>query len=144
MLAQWLSAFHLVMALRNFGRSKWFSSPILILLFHCYCENLHSLTINLQEKTIDILAAYEHVPEVHLELELMKSNCEEEFHIWFSDIKTFTDYLNTLLALHKLLQDNFTEQMIDPADSPETYYHHYTILGSHHNRIGLDTFTRQR
>lgn len=44
-------------------------------------STIRSLTVNLQKKTHDILAAYEHVADVQLELELLKTNCEEEFHV---------------------------------------------------------------
>lgn len=46
-------------------------------------SSLRSLTVNLQNRTNDILVAYEHISEVMLELELLKTNCEEEFHSWF-------------------------------------------------------------
>ena len=40
---------------------------------------LRSLTVKLQKKSNDILAAYELVSTVQLDLELLKTNCEEEF-----------------------------------------------------------------
>ena len=40
---------------------------------------LRSLT---QKKSNDILAAYEYVSEVQMDLELLKTNCEDEFHLW--------------------------------------------------------------
>ena len=65
-------------------------------------SSLRSLTVDLQKKANDILAAYEHIM---LELELLKTNCEEEFHSWF---ETFADDLSipvcTLrIAVHRAM-----------------------------------------
>ncbi len=54
-------------------------------------RRLRTLTVKLQKASIDILAAYKLVTEVQLDLELMKINCEEEFHLWFSEGKTLAD-----------------------------------------------------
>ena len=54
-------------------------------------SSLRSLTVNLQKKANDILAAYEHISDIMLQL---KTNCEEEFHSWFDEIKTFADDLS--------------------------------------------------
>ncbi len=42
--------------------------------------SLHSLTVKLQKASNDILSVYMLVTDVQLDLELMKVNCEEEFH----------------------------------------------------------------
>ena len=41
-------------------------------------SSLRSLTVNLQKRANDIFAAYEHISDIMLELELLKTNCEEE------------------------------------------------------------------
>ena len=43
-------------------------------------SSFNSLTVNLQKKSNDIVTAYEYVLDVQLKLELLKTNCEEEFH----------------------------------------------------------------
>ena len=42
-------------------------------------SSLRSLKVKLHKKSNDVLAAYELVSTVRLDLELLKSNCEEEF-----------------------------------------------------------------
>ena len=42
-------------------------------------SSLHFLTVKLQKKLNDIFAAYEHVSNVQMELEMLKPNREEEF-----------------------------------------------------------------
>ena len=80
-----------------------------------------SLTVKLQKKTNDIVSAYEHVSTVQLELELLKSNCEEEFHIWLREIKTLADNFNIPVSTPRTTSRQVHRANI-PADSPETYY----------------------
>ena len=70
-------------------------------------SSLRSLTIKLQKKSSDILAAYEHVSEVITDLELLKTNCEEEFHLWYCEIKTLTEELNILIATPRITLGKF-------------------------------------
>ena len=65
-------------------------------------SGLHSLTTKLQKKSGDILAAYEHVSEVITDLELLKTNCEEKFHLWYCEIKTLAEELNILIATPRI------------------------------------------
>ena len=44
-------------------------------------SSLRSLTVKLQKQSKNILQAYDQVSDVQLELERMKENCEEEFHL---------------------------------------------------------------
>ena len=54
-------------------------------------SSLCSLTVKLQKASNDILAAYEMVSEVQMNLDLLKTNCEEEFHLWLNEVKTLAD-----------------------------------------------------
>ena len=84
-------------------------------------SSLRSLTIKLQKKSTDILAAYEHVSEVVTDMELLKINCEEEFHLWFCEIKTLMgDELNIPIATPRIAVRQVHCSNI-PADSPEAY-----------------------
>ena len=84
-------------------------------------SSLRSLTIKLQKKTIDIIGAYEHVSEVQIELELLKSNCKEEFTVWYSEIKSLADDLNIPVTTPRIASRQVHRANV-PADSPETYY----------------------
>ena len=84
-------------------------------------SSLHFLTIKLQKKSNDILAAYEHVSNVQMELEMLKSNCEEEFHLWFSEIMSLADDLNIPIATPRITARQLHRGNL-PADNPETYY----------------------
>ena len=71
-------------------------------------SSLHSLTVELQKKTNDILSAYEHVSTVQLELELLK---QKNF---ISGLEKSRPWLttSTYLLVHRvLLQGKFTEQI---------------------------------
>ena len=72
--------------------------------------SLRSLTVKLQKKSNDILAAYELVSTVWLDLELLKSNCEEEFHQLFGEITATS--LIFQFPLHRLLPDKFITRML--------------------------------
>ena len=52
-------------------------------------SNLCSLTVSLQKRDNDILAAYEHILDIVLEIELLKTNCEFRF----DEVKTLADNL---------------------------------------------------
>jgi len=84
-------------------------------------SSLRSLTVKLQKKSSDILAAYEHVSEVITDLELLKINCEEEFHLWYCEIKTLADEFNIPIATPRIAARQVHRSNI-PADSPEAYY----------------------
>ena len=84
-------------------------------------SSLRSLTVNLQKKANDILAAYEHISDIMLELELLKTNCEEEFHSWFDEIKTFADDLSIPVCTPRIAVRQVHRANV-PADSPEVYY----------------------
>ena len=90
-------------------------------------SSLRSLTIKLQKKANDILVAYEHVSAVQLELELLKTNCEEEFHSWFSEIKSFADNLNIPVGTPRISSRQVHRANV-PADSPETYYRRSVMI----------------
>ena len=84
-------------------------------------SSLRSLTVKLQKKSSDILAAYELVSDVHCDLELLKINCEEEFHQWFSEIKTMADELNIPVSTPRTVARQVHRDNA-PADSPGVYY----------------------
>ena len=90
-------------------------------------SSLRSLTIKLQKKSSDILAAYEHVSEVITDLELLKTNCEEEFHLWYCEIKTLAEELNILIATPRITARQIHRSNI-PADSPEAYYRRNLVI----------------
>jgi hypothetical protein len=81
---------------------------------------LRSLTIKLQKKANDILAAYELVSDVLLELELLKINCEDEFHSWYEEMKTLADELNIPVGCPRITARQAHRSNI-PADTPEAY-----------------------
>ena len=87
---------------------------------------LRFLTVNLQKKSNDILAAYEYVSEAHLDLELLKVNCKEELHQWFSEMKTMADELNIPVSIPRIAARQVHRSNI-PADSPEVYYRRYLM-----------------
>ena len=84
-------------------------------------SSLRCLTINLQKKTLDVLSAYERVSDVQLEMELLKTNCEAEFHTWFEEIKAFADSLDIPVSTPRYTSRQVHRANI-PADSPEVYY----------------------
>ena len=90
-------------------------------------SSLRSLTVKLQKKSSDILAAYEHVSEVITDLELLKTNCEEEFHLWYCEIKTLGDELNIPIATPRIAARQVHRSNI-PADSPEAYYRRNLVI----------------
>ena len=99
------------------------SFSIAMRIFSC----LRSLTINLQKKTHSILTAYEHVSDVQLEFELMKTNCEEEFHSWFEEIKTFADSLDISVSIPRTASRQVHRSNV-PAETPEVYYRRNIML----------------
>lgn len=90
-------------------------------------SSLRSLTVKLQKKSSDILAAYEHVPEVVTDLELLKINCEEEFHLWYCEIKTLADELSIPITTPRIAARQVHRSNI-PADSPEVYYRRNLVI----------------
>ena len=61
------------------------------------------------------------VSDVQLELELLKTNCEEEFHLWFSEIKTLVDEFKISVATPQTTARQVHRSNI-PAEIPETYF----------------------
>ena len=92
-------------------------------------SSLRSLTVDLQKRSSDILAAYEHVSEVITDLELLKTNCEEEFHLLYCEIKTLADELNIPIATPRIAARQAHRSNI-PADSPEAYYRRNLVIPS--------------
>lgn len=90
-------------------------------------SSLRSLTVKLQKKSSDILAAYEHVLEVITDLELLKTNCAEEFRLWYCEINTLADELNILIATPRIAARQVNRSNI-PADSPEAYYQRNFVI----------------
>ena len=82
-------------------------------------SSLRGLTVKLQKQSKDILAAYDQVADVQLELELLKSNSEGEFHLWFQEITKQAESLNILVAMPRIHARQVHWSNI-PADSPET------------------------
>ena len=70
-------------------------------------SSLRFLTVMLQKKSNDILTAYEHVSDVLMDLELLKTNCEDEFHLWFNEIKILADSLNIAINTPRTPVDKF-------------------------------------
>ena len=84
-------------------------------------SSLRSLTVKLQKASNDILAAYEMVSEVQMNLNLLKTNCEEEFHLWFNEVKTLADELDIAVYTPRITARQVHLANI-PADSSEEYY----------------------
>ena len=58
---------------------------------------------------------------VRLDLELLKTNCEEEFHQWFIEITTLANELNISVSTPRITCRQ-VHRSNTPADSPESYY----------------------
>ena len=84
-------------------------------------SSLRSLTVKLQKTSNDILAAYELVSEVQMDLELLRTNCVEEFHLWFDEVKILADELNIVVTIPRINAREVHRDNI-PADTPEEYY----------------------
>ena len=84
-------------------------------------SSLRCLTVNLQKRSHDVLTAYEHVSDVQLEMELMKVNCEDEFHTWFEEIKSFAESLDISVSTPRVTSRQVHRGNV-PADTPEVYY----------------------
>ena len=80
--------------------------------------SLHALTVELQKKSSHILAVYERVSEVMLDLEPLKINCEEEFNLWYSENKNLADKMNISIATPRIAARQL-DLSNTPADSPE-------------------------
>ena len=88
---------------------------------------LGSLTIKLQKKSNDVLAAYELVFTIRLDLELLKSNCEEEFHLWFGEMTTLAEKLNISASTPQIVPRE-VHRSNAPADTPKCYYRRNIML----------------
>ena len=84
-------------------------------------SSLRSLTIKLQKKANDILAAYDLVSDVELELQLLKVKCDDEFHVWFEETKNLADELCIQVSTPRIASRQ-THRSNIPANSPEAYY----------------------
>jgi len=58
---------------------------------------------------------------VQLDLELIKLNCEEEFHILFEEITEYAKSLDVDVAVPRIVGRQIHRGNI-PGDSPEAYY----------------------
>ena len=58
---------------------------------------------------------------VRLDLELLKTNCEEEFHQWFIEITALANELNISVSTPRITSRQ-VHRSNAPADSPESYY----------------------
>ena len=58
---------------------------------------------------------------MQLELELLRTNCEEEFHSWFNEISTFAESLSIPVSTPRTTSRQLHRANI-AADSPEVYY----------------------
>ncbi len=90
-------------------------------------SSLRTLTVKLQKASIDILAAYKLVTEVQLDLELMKINCEEEFHLWFSEVKTLANKLHISISTPRIAARQIHRGNV-PAEDPEAYYRRNVMI----------------
>ncbi len=66
-------------------------------------SSVRPVTVKLQKRSTDILKAYGQLSDVQLDLELIKINCEEEFHMWFQEIITFAELLNVDVAVPRVV-----------------------------------------
>ena len=65
-------------------------------------SSLQGLTVKLQRQSKDILDAYDQVMDIQLELELLKCNLEEEFHLWFQEITKHAESLNVSVTIPRV------------------------------------------
>ena len=84
-------------------------------------SSLRGLTVKLQKSSKDIIAAYNQVAEVQLKLELLKINCEEEFHLWFEEITKDAESLDIPISVPRTHSRQIHRSNI-PGDTPEAYY----------------------
>lgn len=90
-------------------------------------SSLRSLTVKLQKKSNDILAAYEYVSEVLEEFQEVKSNCETEFHSWYLEIESMADELNIVVATPRINARQSHRSNI-PAECPEDFYRRNIVI----------------
>ena len=88
---------------------------------------LRGITVKLQSCYRDILMAHELVSDVHLELHLLKLNCEEEFHKWYTEITGLGTSLNIAVSMPRITQRQVHRANV-PSDNPETYYRRTIML----------------
>ena len=62
-----------------------------------------------------------------MNLELLKTNCEEEFHLWFNEVKTLADELDIAVSTPRITARQVHHANI-PADNPEEYYRRNLII----------------
>ena len=84
-------------------------------------SSLRGVTVKLQKTSTDILKAYEQVSEVQLELELLKVNCEEEFHLLFEKVCTFAETLDIPVSVTRIVARQ-THRSNIPSDTPVGHY----------------------
>ena len=56
-------------------------------------SSLRPVTVKVQKRSSDILKAYAQLSNVQLDLDLLKLDCDEEFHIWLEEIVKFAKTL---------------------------------------------------
>lgn len=78
-------------------------------------SSLRGVTVKLQKRSQDVLMAYELASDVQLELELMKVNCDDEFHLLFAQL------LDIAVSVPRVVARQVHRSNI-PADNPEDYY----------------------
>ena len=103
-------------------------------------SSMRSLTVNLQK--IFSLHNYEHVADVQLELEQLKTNCD---HLWYEEIVEFAAHLGVPVSIPRIASRQVHRANV-PADSPEVYYrrNHSWIMWPLKWKPDLDQFTRQK
>ncbi len=84
-------------------------------------SSLRSLTVKLQKKAKDILSAYDLISDVQMELGLLRTNCDEEFHSWFAEIEAFASRLDIPVSMPRIISRQIHRANV-PAESPEVYY----------------------
>ena len=94
-------------------------------------SSFYFLTVKLQKQSSDVLAAYEHMSSIQLDLELLKNNCEEEFHLWFhlwiDKMTILANKLNILVSTSQTASRQVHRSECSSCDSLTT------IITSHQN-----------
>ena len=93
---------------------------------------LQGVTVKLQQRS-DVLKVYELVSDVQMELELLKTSCDDEFHSWFDITVKFGEPLGIFASMPRIHTRQLHRGNI-PDDSAEVYYRRniVTIFRLHH------------
>lgn len=85
-------------------------------------SSLRPVTVKLQKCSSDILKVYAQLSDVQLDLELLKLNCEEEFHIWFEEVAKFAEILAVDVSVPRVVTRHaHAHAQGISGDSPEEY-----------------------